>query len=140
MLTSDNSAITGAIYSLAEDRDGALLVGTEQGVWRYVNNEFTLLHNALAGDSVSSILVDFRGDIWLAPSIKGISLQRVWSGKVGCQCWPTKQSHFIAVKIMNTVFGLAPMGDFFACAKHPLPPSIPHVGSQEIMCVVYLAH
>ncbi|TMO44423.1 ligand-binding sensor domain-containing diguanylate cyclase [Pseudoalteromonas ruthenica] len=69
---SDNSAITGAIYSLAEDRDGALLVGTEQGVWRYVNNEFTLLHNALADDSVSSILVDFRGDIWLGTINQGV--------------------------------------------------------------------
>ncbi|MEO2266162.1 diguanylate cyclase [Pseudoalteromonas sp. YIC-656] len=65
-------AISGMIFKLALDTQERLLVGTEQGVWRYDNEQFTLLHDDLKFESISAILVDYRGDIWLGTINHGL--------------------------------------------------------------------
>ncbi|WP_462158578.1 ligand-binding sensor domain-containing protein [Pseudoalteromonas sp. GB56] len=66
------AAISGMVFKLAKDSENRLLVATEQGIWRYDNGEFSLLHEGLKFESVSSILVDYRGDIWLGTINHGL--------------------------------------------------------------------
>ena len=67
-----NNALNGMIYKLALDHQQRLLVGAEQGIWREAKGGFSLLDKALKHESVSAIMVDYRGDIWFGTINHGL--------------------------------------------------------------------
>lgn len=70
------------VYSIYEDRDGALWFGTDgAGVVRYDGSElttFTVEANGLCSDRVCTILQDGRRDFWFGTSDGGVSR---WDGR-----------------------------------------------------------
>ncbi|WP_158677942.1 ligand-binding sensor domain-containing diguanylate cyclase [Pseudoalteromonas sp. T1lg76] len=67
-----NNALNGMTYKLALDHNQRLLVGAEQGIWREENRGFKLLDKALKHESVSAVMVDYRGDIWFGTINHGL--------------------------------------------------------------------
>ncbi|WP_105255442.1 ligand-binding sensor domain-containing diguanylate cyclase [Pseudoalteromonas sp. T1lg75] len=67
-----NSALKGMTFKLALDHQQRLLVGAEQGIWRDDNGRFHLLDEALAYESVSAVMVDYRGDVWFGTINHGL--------------------------------------------------------------------
>ena len=68
------------VLSLARAADGSLVVGTVAGAFRVVADRAEPLHPDLPEDSIESLLVDHRGDIWLGSASLG--LFRVGAGGV----------------------------------------------------------
>lgn len=64
--------LTGPTFTLALDQNGNVLVGTERGVWRHSDNKFSVLHNGLANESISSILRDSQNNIWVGTINHGV--------------------------------------------------------------------
>ncbi len=53
------------IYYLAKDHNGELLLATDNGVWHYDGTSFTLLNEALKGQSISLIEQDCLFNYWI---------------------------------------------------------------------------
>lgn len=62
----------GVVYDLLLRPDGQLLVATAQGVWVQQQGDFTPLSPALLDVSVSRMLVDHQGDLWLGTINSGL--------------------------------------------------------------------
>ena len=67
------------VNNMVTDASGVLWVGTDNGLYRYVNGRFELFHEEsvpfhLAGHNVSSLLLDSKGRIWVGDRLKGISV------------------------------------------------------------------
>lgn len=66
------SALSGPSFTFALNQDGDVLVGTEQGVWQHSAEGFSMLHPALARESISSILLDSQNSIWVGTINHGL--------------------------------------------------------------------
>ncbi|MCK7594964.1 sensor histidine kinase [Pseudomarimonas salicorniae] len=60
------------VLSLAQDREGHLLIGSERGAWRLSAGRIEPLHHDLPMDSYEAILVDRVGEIWLGTATHGL--------------------------------------------------------------------
>lgn len=76
----DNDAIPGGVVtSLAQDADGLIWIGTEEGLVRYDGYRFRhYVHDAsnphsLAGSYISSLYVDADGFLWVGTGSDGLS-------------------------------------------------------------------
>ena len=72
---SDGFADTHAIESLAEDRTGALWIGTGPGMlWKFDHNKFTCFQPPAEWPSVrfSAVLPDANGDVWVGTLGEGL--------------------------------------------------------------------
>ena len=60
------------IFTLAQQANGALLLGTEKGLWRQEGDTFKPLEPALADAAVTSLLLDGQQDLWIGTMNHGI--------------------------------------------------------------------
>ena len=60
------------VYSLLTTQNNHLIVGTEQGVYIFKDNYFTLLHPKLKTESIISLLQDNKKNIWLGTQKHGV--------------------------------------------------------------------
>lgn len=63
---------SGIVYDLLLRPDGQLLVATTQGVWKREKGHFSPLHPALMDVSVSRMLIDHQGDLWVGTINSGL--------------------------------------------------------------------
>ncbi|CAM2010916.1 ligand-binding sensor domain-containing protein [Acanthopleuribacter pedis] len=76
----DDNLSHRTVYSVTQDRDGFLWVGTQNGLNRYDGYTFTTFyHNpadptSIAGDNVSSMAEDQQGVLWIATWGGGLNL------------------------------------------------------------------
>lgn len=61
-----------SVYTLLLNRKGQLIVGSEQGAWKLEHGYFKTVHSTLNQESISSLLEDHNGDLWLGTINKGI--------------------------------------------------------------------
>lgn len=73
--SEDNGLLQKFIFSIAQDSNGVLLLGTESGVISYNGDFFapTAPSNGLAEQQVASLFLDSRGMIWAGHFQSGIS-------------------------------------------------------------------
>jgi len=70
------------VKSIKQDNNGFMWFGTLDGLHRYDGHEFNHYHhdstnpNSLAGDTISDLLIDKKGQLWAATRGGGISLLR----------------------------------------------------------------
>jgi len=70
------------VKSIKQDTNGFMWFGTLDGLHRYDGHEFNHYHhdaanpNSLAGDTISDLLIDRKGQLWVATRGGGISLLR----------------------------------------------------------------
>jgi diguanylate cyclase (GGDEF)-like protein len=75
----NDSIPSGVVTSLAQDADGLIWIGTEEGLVRYDGYRFRhYVHNAadphsLAGSYISSLHVDAEGFLWIGTGSDGLS-------------------------------------------------------------------
>lgn len=72
LASPNHEELSGPTFTLALDQNGNVLIGTEKGVWRHSENEFSVLHNGLANESISSILHDSQNNIWVGTINHGV--------------------------------------------------------------------
>ncbi len=76
----DDNLSHRTVYSVLQDRDGFLWVGTQNGLNRYNGYTFTTFYNnpadptSLAGDNVSSLAEDNQGLLWIATWGGGLNI------------------------------------------------------------------
>ncbi|MEM0940644.1 MAG: ATP-binding protein [Bacteroidota bacterium] len=66
---------SGAITSLAQDKQGLIWIGTKHGVNRYDGHDFKHYHTAnssIRSNDISSLLVDYSGNIWIGTNGGGL--------------------------------------------------------------------
>jgi diguanylate cyclase (GGDEF)-like protein len=61
-----------SVYTLMLNSKGQLIVGSEQGAWQLDNGYFSAVDPSLNQESISSLLEDNNGDLWLGTINKGI--------------------------------------------------------------------
>lgn len=71
--TEDNGLLQKFIFSIDQDSNGVLVLGTESGVATYNGDHFSLLGSGLAEIQVSSVFADSRGVIWTGHFQSGVS-------------------------------------------------------------------
>ncbi len=70
------------IKAIAQDKDGFMWFGMQEGLYRYDGYQLMRFHhdssdkNSLAGDTVSDLLVDSKEQLWVATRDGGVSLYR----------------------------------------------------------------
>jgi signal transduction histidine kinase/ligand-binding sensor domain-containing protein len=102
-----SSPDTNFIQTIADDRDGALLLGTRGGVLRFRDGRFALVadeRSGLSSNAVRAIHVDGDGTIWIGTYDGGID--RIRNGKVAGIT--TRQGLFD-----NGVFAIVEEGGYF---------------------------
>ncbi|WP_149982838.1 ligand-binding sensor domain-containing diguanylate cyclase [Pseudoalteromonas rhizosphaerae] len=72
LITPDSGLPQSPIYTLYLTRQGELIVGSEQGAWKQVNNRFVSIHAQLKDEAISSILQDDHDDLWFGTINKGV--------------------------------------------------------------------
>ncbi|TCO08440.1 two component regulator with propeller domain [Natronoflexus pectinivorans] len=71
-LTTDNGLIHNNVYSIAQDRDGFIWFGTENGLQRHDGVDFKTYrydpgdNNSIPGNVIYAIHKDLRGHLWIA--------------------------------------------------------------------------
>lgn len=68
----DEGLPPGAVFALAQRYDGALLVGTEHGVYIGMGGRFAALSADMPDDAVASLQVDPEGDVWAGSVNRGL--------------------------------------------------------------------
>lgn len=71
-VSSSIQALHSPLFVVEVDSKGKILVGSEQGVWTKTTNGFIPLHAGLSEESVSSLLVDHIGSIWVGTFNHGV--------------------------------------------------------------------
>lgn len=69
---SFHNLFTKAFY-VSSSQDGALLVGSESGAWRYKNERWTPLASALLNQAITMVEQDSRGTYWFGTLNRGIA-------------------------------------------------------------------
>ena len=71
----DQGMLSNCVWSLLEDRDGNLWIGTQNGVSMYNGGSFTHFtkKEGLSGNAVRSILEDRDGNLWFGTYGRGVS-------------------------------------------------------------------
>lgn len=59
-------------HTVVFTQNNQLLVGTQQGAYKFVNGFFKLLHEELANERITNILQDNNNDIWMGTNNHGI--------------------------------------------------------------------
>jgi len=78
-LYSTNDGLrSGKVLVIADDREGHVLIGGEDGLSRFAQDRFVTLtqDNGLPGNSVSAILEDDDGNLWLAGALGILRVKR----------------------------------------------------------------
>lgn len=70
------------VRTIAQDKDGFMWFGSQEGLYRYDGHQFLNFHNdasdqsSLSSDVISRILVDAKNNIWVATRGGGLNLYR----------------------------------------------------------------
>lgn len=62
----------GTVNTLLLDKNGRLLVGAERGAWLKTSKGFSLVHPELKNETITSLLLDKRHDLWLGTINHGL--------------------------------------------------------------------
>jgi ligand-binding sensor domain-containing protein len=70
------------VRTIAQDNDGFMWFGSQEGLYRYDGHQFLNFHNnasdqnSLSSDVISRILIDEKSNIWIATRGGGLNLYR----------------------------------------------------------------
>jgi signal transduction histidine kinase len=77
-LTTRDGLPSDRITALLKDRDGAIWIGTENGIARFNGNKIEKFpaNDPLSNDAINALFEDREGDIWIGGDITGLSILR----------------------------------------------------------------
>ncbi|MDX1300816.1 diguanylate cyclase [Photobacterium sp.] len=71
-ISQSNGLKNLSVYSAVEDKQGRIIFGGENGVWRYEKGRLSRLHDNLNNIFVSNILIDKQDNYWFGTFNQGI--------------------------------------------------------------------
>ena len=78
-ITQDDGLSQSFVYAMAQDRDGFMWLGTQEGLNRFDGHEFRIFaeapddQQALVDDGIRTLLLDSTGTIWVGTDAGGLS-------------------------------------------------------------------
>ncbi|WP_420935367.1 ligand-binding sensor domain-containing protein [Alteromonas sp. A081] len=120
LVSPKNKALTGPTFTLALDQNGQVLVGTEQGVWRYNKEGFSVLHSELVNESISSILLDSQNNIWIGTINHGVfRLSQLGLEKLDAKVGLPNNRIFSLLEDMEGTIWVGTNGGLFSLRRAP---------------------